>query len=383
MLGESDHTLRKFVAPEFVFGAGASRLAGRYAGNFGLHDLLLVSDPGVVSCPWFGEICTSLDEAGISWTLFSGVSENPRSMEVMRGADTYEAEECCGIVAVGGGSPMDCAKGIGIVSSNNRNILAFEGVDEVGMPGPPLICIPTTAGSAADVSQFAIISDEMQKRKVAIISKALVPDISLLDPLPLLTLPQEVTVTCGMDVLSHAVEAYVSNAGSPVTDLHARRAIDLIVRALPAAVERPDDLESRYGTMMASLHAGLAFSNASLGAVHALAHALGGYFDLPHGRANALLLESVVAFNYSAAPGRYDDIGRIMQAAEGGGERALVSRFRAFRDSLGITGTIADAGCGLSDIPSLAVRAMADPCLATNPREMTPEDIATIYEAAF
>jgi len=383
MLGESDHALRKFVAPEFVFGEGASNLAGRYACNFGLHNVLLVSDPGVVSCSWFEDVCRSLDGAGVSWTLFSGVSENPRSMEVMRGAEIYEAEECSGIVAVGGGSPMDCAKGIGIVSTNKQNILSFEGVDEVRVPGPPLICVPTTAGSAADVSQFAIINDEMQKRKIAIISKALVPDISLLDPLPLLTLPQELTVACGMDVLSHAVEAYVSNASSPVTDLHARKAIDLIVHSLPSAVERPDDPGIRYGTMIASLHAGLAFSNASLGAVHAMAHALGGYLDLSHGMANALLLESVVAFNYSAASARYDDIGRIMQVPEGGGKEALVSRLRAFRCSLGIAGTIADAGCGFSDIPSLAVRAMADPCLATNPKEMTLEDIETIYEAAF
>jgi len=383
MLGESDHSLRKFVAPEFVFGAGASRLAGRYARNFGVHRVLLVSDPGVASCPWFDDICRSLDDAGISWAPFSGVSENPRSAEVMRGAEIYEAEECGGIVAVGGGSPMDCAKGIGIVSSNNQNILSFEGVDEVRMPGPPLICIPTTAGSAADVSQFAIINDEVQKRKIAIISKALVPDISLLDPLPLTTLPPEVTVNCGMDVLSHAIEAYVSNASSPVTDLHARKAIDLIVRSLPGAVERPDDIDARFATMMASLHAGLAFSNASLGAVHALAHALGGYLDLSHGLANALLLESVVAFNYAAAPDRYDEIGRIMQAPAHGGKEALVSRIRAFRSSLGIAGTIADAGCERSDIPSLAARAIADPCLATNPKDITLEDIGRIYEAAF
>jgi alcohol dehydrogenase class IV len=301
----------------------------------------------------------------------------------MRGAEIYEAEECSGIVAVGGGSPMDCAKGIGIVSSNKQNILSFEGVDEVRVPGPPLICIPTTAGSAADVSQFAIINDEMEKRKIAIISKALVPDISLLDPLPLLTLPRDVTVNCGMDVLSHAIEAYVSNASSPVTDLHARKAIDLIARSLPVAVEHPDNIDARFATMMASLHAGLAFSNASLGAVHALAHALGGYLNLSHGLANALLLESVVAFNYSAATARYDEIGRIMQVPEGGGKEALVSGIRAFRSSLGIVGTIADAGCELPDISSLAVRAIADPCLATNPKNVILEDIGMIYEAAF
>lgn len=382
MVVESDRALRKFVAPEFIFGEGASLLAGRYARNFGLNNVLLVGDSHIVSFPWFESICTALDDAGVSWTLFSDVSENPRSVDVMRGAAVYASEECDGIVAVGGGSPMDCAKGIGIVSTNDQNILAFEGVDEVRVPGPPLICVPTTAGSAADVSQFAIVTDEIGKRKVTIVSKALVPDISLLDPVPLLTLSHDVTVDGGMDVLSHAIEAYVSNASSAVTDLHARAAIDLIVRTLPGAVERPGDLGLRYGAMMASLHAGLAFSNASLGAVHALAHAIGGYFDLSHGRTNAYLLEPVAAFNYDAAPGRYDDIAGLMGAACGGKE-AFLSHLQAFMASLGVSGTLGDVGCRSAVIPHLVARAMADPCMATNPKELTPEDVRTIYDAAF
>lgn len=358
-------------------------LAGRYVQNFGIRTVLLVADPGIRTLPWFEEIGMSLDDAGITATLFSGISPNPRAGEVMAGAEVYEAADCRGILAVGGGSAIDCAKGIGIVSSNHRDILTFEGVDQVPIPGPPLICIPTTAGSAADVSQFAIITDESARRKVAVISKALVPDVSLLDPLPLVTLPREVTVAGGMDVLSHAVEAYVSNAHSAMTDLHAGAAIDRIVRYLPVAVGHPEDLGARYQTMLASLHAGLAFSNASLGAAHAMAHAVGGLHDCSHGRANALILEHVVEYNACAAPERYAAIDRIMGAAVGGDGQALSDRLHAFRCSLGICGTLREIGAVPDEIPLLALRAMADPCMVTNPRRPTEHDIEEIYEAAF
>lgn len=378
------HTLRKFFAPEFVFGVGAMRLAARYVLNFGIRNVLLVTDPGVRTLPWFQEICASLDDARVTWTLYSDLSPNPRSDEVMAGAGVYAAAGCRGVLAVGGGSAIDCAKGIGIVSSNHDPVLAFEGVDRVPLPGPPLICVPTTAGSAADVSQFAIITDERARRKAAIISKALVPDISLLDPLPLVTLPREVTVAGGMDALSHAIEAYVSNASSAMTDLHARTAIDLIVRSLPLVAGRPDDLDARSMTMLASLHAGLAFSNASLGAAHAMAHAVGGLHDLSHGLANALLLEHVVAYNYPAAADRYRDIERIMGPSSGDGDTfTLPERLHEFRCSLGIRGTLGEIGAAPAEIPLLAGRAMADPCMVTNPRRPTEDEIAEVYEAAF
>lgn len=379
MIQRSQFDLRKFVAPEFICGRRALQLAGRYSRNFGMKQVLLVTDPGVRAAGWAGAVADSLTEAGVSFTVFDSVSVNPRSREVMAGKEIYLAEECNGIVAVGGGSPMDCAKGIGIASSNMRNILTFEGVDRVPVPAPPLICIPTTAGSSADVSQFAIITDEARRRKIAIVSKTLVPDISLLDPEPLTTMPRDLTVDSGMDTLSHAVEAYVSNASSPMTDVHALEAIRLIASALPAAVEEPDDLNLRFSTLLASLHAGLAFSNASLGAVHAMAHSLGGAYDLAHGRCNALLLEHVMAANYKAAPDRYDRVGAII----GPGRATPAEGAAAFRRSLGITETLAAAGVREDAIPALARRAYADPCMVTNPRSLACEDIERIYEHAF
>lgn len=381
MIQRSQLDLRKFVAPEFICGHGALQLAGRYARNFGMKQVLLVTDPGVRTAGWTDAVGESLTEAGIPFTIFDAISANPRSRQVMSGMEIYRSEECNGIVAVGGGSPMDCAKGIGIASSNMQDILAFEGVDRVPVPAPPLICIPTTAGSSADVSQFAIITDESKKRKIAIISKTLVPDISLLDPEPLTTMSPELTVDTGMDALSHAIEAYVSNASSPMTDVHALEAIRLISSALPAAVREPRNLDLRFSTLLASLHAGLAFSNASLGAVHAMAHSLGGACDLAHGRCNALLLEHVIAANYGAAPDRYDRVGAILGAGEGG-QGTPAEKVAAFRRSLGVTETLAAVGVREDAIRTLARRAYADPCMVTNPRRLTCEDLEEIYAYA-
>ncbi len=237
--------LRKFVAPEYIFGVGARRLAGRYAKNLGARKVLVVSDPGVVAAGWTGDVIESLEEAGIAYALFTGVTPNPRAEQVMAGAEFYAAEKCNALVAVGGGSPMDCAKGIGIVSSNKRHILAFEGVDQVRVPMPPLICVPTTGGTSADVSQFAIISNPLEKVKFAIISKSVLPDLALVDPVTLTTMDPFLTACTGLDALTHGIEAFVSNASSPITDLNALEGIRLVSRNLIESIKNPQDVELR------------------------------------------------------------------------------------------------------------------------------------------
>jgi len=379
--------LRKFVAPELLFGVGARHLAGRYARNFGTKKVLLVTDPGVRKTGLVDGICDDLQVAGIEYEIYSSVRPNPRVENVMQGAEIFSQEGCTALIAVGGGSVIDCAKGIGIVSSENRPITEFEGVDRITLPPPPLICIPTTSGSSADVSQFAIISDPARKVKIAIISKALVPDVALIDPETLLTLPPDLTAYTGLDVLTHAIEAYVSNASSPLTDLHALEAIRLISRYLAPAVRSPGDLQLRAETMLASLHAGLAFSNASLGAVHAMAHSLGGFLDLPHGQCNALLLDRVTEYNYASAPGRYDDIGEAMGLlvdTMAAGERctAICREIRRFRTSLGVTETLGSLGVTAGAVCELADHAMKDACMATNPRNPTRQEIERLYESA-
>jgi alcohol dehydrogenase len=379
--------LRKFVAPEFILGVGARALAGRYARNFGAARVLVVSDPGVVRAGWAGEVVGSLESEGLSTALFTDVSPNPRQDQVMSGAAMYEDEGCDAIVAVGGGSPMDCAKGIGIVSTNGGNILDFEGVDLVEKPLPPLICIPTTAGTGADVSQFAIINDTGRRVKVAIVSKTIVPDVALIDSQTTVTMDPELTAHTGLDALTHAIEAYVSNANSPVTDTHAIEAIRLIHENLPLAVTDGSNLQVRGKMMLGSLHAGLAFSNASLGMVHAMAHSLGGLLDLPHGVCNSLLLEHIVWFNFHSAAARYRRIAAAMgveaeRAGDDAVRAALVERISSFRRDVGVDLRLSSMGMRSSDIAALAQNSLLDACLVTNPVQPSAEDLMRIYERA-
>lgn len=379
--------LRKFVAPEFVFGAGALELTGRYARNFGGKRVMVVADQGVIAVGCCAKVIANLEEEGLDCRLFSAISQNPRSEEVMVGAEFYADNHCDVIVAVGGGSVMDCAKGIGIVSTNRSNIIQFEGIDKVPIPGPPLICIPTTAGTSADVSQFAIISDRQRSCKIAIISKTMVPDVALIDPAATLTMDPYLTACTGMDALVHAIEAYVSTANSPLLDLHALEAIRLISAYLPAVMERPDDLEMRGWVMLGSLEAGLAFSNASLGAVHAMAHSLGGLLDLAHGECNAILLGPVIAYNFPEASVRYHKIGEALgldlhNCSAGEAEAAVLGRIMSLKELVGIHSTLGERGVTAADLPELARNALKDPCMVTNPRMPNIRDIEAIYEEA-
>jgi alcohol dehydrogenase class IV len=373
--------LRKFVAPEFVFGAGALEMAGRYVRNLGADKVLLVTDPGVIEAGWAARVERSLTAEGLRVVVFHEVSPNPREHQVMTGAEVYRAERCSAIVAVGGGSPMDCAKGIGIVSTNNADVLSFEGVDEVAVPGPPLVCVPTTAGSSADVSQFAIITASARRTKVAIVSKTVVPDVALIDPLTTVTMGAALTAASGLDALTHGIESYVSDANSPITDQHALAAIALVADHLVDAVRRPDDIVARTQMMQASLHAGLAFSNASLGAVHAMAHGVGGLLDCAHGVANAMLLAPVSGFNYEATPGRYERVAASLKVARPG-RQSLLDAIARLRDAAGIPWTLRDLGLQPGDIPMLAGNAMRDACMVTNPRRPSTSDIETLFTDA-
>ncbi len=379
--------LRKFVVPEFVYGDGALALVGRYARNFGARKALVVTDHGVAETEWLGHVLDSLKDAEISWVVFKDVTPNPKNYEVSAGVQFFRDNGCDIIIAVGGGSPMDCAKGIGIAFANEKDVLTFEGVDEVEMPGPPLICIPTTAGTSADVSQFAIINDTTRKVKIAIISKTVVPDVALIDPETTTTLSAELTAATGMDALVHAIEAYVSNASSPITDINALAAIPLLFNNLVPATQHPLDMTYRNNMMEGSLLAGLAFSNASLGLVHAMAHSLGGLSGLAHGMCNATLLEYVIDFNYSSASERYDRIAQAMGLELAGlaaeeRKRLLISALVKLRTDAGITKTLGAQGITTADIHQLAANAFHDPCLVTNPRKASIEEIEALYEKA-
>ena len=379
--------LRKILIPEFVFGVGALNLVGNYARNLGAKKVLLVTDSGVTEVGWAGKVEESLRKSEIEYHIFSGVNPNPSDGEVEKGVAIYSEEKCDVIVAVGGGSPIDCAKGIGILVSNGGRIQDYEGVDLVGEPLPPLICIPTTAGTSADVSQFAIIRDLERKIKFAIISKAVVPDAALIDPVTTTTMDSYLTACTGMDALTHAIEAYVSNAASPMTDLHALEAIKLITMYLNDAIKDPDDIQLRTALMLGSLDAGIAFSNASLGMVHAMAHSLGGYLNLSHGECNAVLLEYAIMFNYKSASEKFDNIGeamglRLENLSDDVKMNRIIGEIQHLRTGAGINLNLSEMGVKRGDLKKLAEFALSDPCMATNPRYPDLEEIEEIYERA-
>lgn len=381
----SNYELRKFVVPEFVFGIDARMLSARYAKNLGAKKALIVTDEGILAAGLVSDIKNCLDEENIGYTVFSDVQVNPRDTNVMAGVDVFLSEGCNIIIAVGGGSPMDCAKAIGIVSTNGGNILDYEGVDKVKIPGPPLICIPTTSGSSADVSQFSIVLDSSRFVKIAIISKTVVPDVALIDPVTLVTMSKHLTACTSMDALTHAIEAYVSTAQSPVTDLHALEAIRLINENILKAIKNPGDINYLSKLMFGSLYAGMAFSNASLGAVHAMAHSLGGMYDLPHGECNAILLDHVIKYNFHDSMDRYTKIAQTMNLPTDSKSseyvmNLLIDRIAFLRTSLGIKNKINNDKINKNDIEILADNALKDPCMITNPGFPSKKDLEIIYE---
>lgn len=379
--------LRKFVSPEIVFGAGCRHRAGGFVSGFGARKALVVSDPGVMAAGWTEDVMRSLQEQGVEPHLFSAVSPNPRVEEVMLGAQAYREHGCTAIVAIGGGSPMDCAKAIGIVAAHGRSILEFEGVDTIRIPSPPLVLIPTTAGTSADVSQFVIISNQTERVKFSIVSKAVVPDVSLIDPETTLTMDPFLAACTGIDALVHALEAFVSIGSGPLTDTHALEAMRLLNAHLVPMIANPQDIALREKVMLGSMQAGLAFSNAILGAVHAMSHSLGGFLDLPHGLCNAALVEHVVAFNFSAAPERFKVIAQTLGIdcrglTQDQVRHALIAHLTALKQAVGFNDTLARHGVSGSDLAMLAGHAMSDPCILTNPRKSNQRDIEVVYGEA-
>ncbi|WP_346858990.1 alcohol dehydrogenase-like regulatory protein ErcA [uncultured Draconibacterium sp.] len=379
--------LRKFVTPEHVFGPGARFQAVQYCKMLGVKKLFFVSDVNLKNMQWVKEIELLLQKESIEYIMYSSVSPNPRDFEVMNGANLYTEKQCNMILAIGGGSVIDCAKGIGIVCTNKKRITAYEGVDKIKLPMPPLISIPTTAGSSADVSQFAIINKIKDRYKMAIISKALISDVALIDPVILTSMDPLLTACTGVDALSHAFEAYVSNASSTITNLFALEAIRLINTELLNSMKEPENIETRGKVMLGSLYAGLAFSNASLGCVHSLAHSLGGYLDLPHGECNAILLPHVVNYNFSAVTEKYTAIAQAMNLNTSGLSSSeiknkLIEHLFNLNKSLGIVSTLKDRGVTSDLVPVLAKNAINDPCNATNPVPPTADDLKVIYSEA-
>jgi len=372
--------LRKFISPEFIYGTGAALLASQFTQNIGVDKVLVVTDVNVASQQWFSPIIESLHHAGIATTIFDSITQNPKDYECLNGASFYRQSKASLILAIGGGSVMDCAKAIGILVTNGGLISDYEGIDEIVSAIPPLICIPTTAGSAADISQFAIITNTEEHYKMALVSKTLVPDLALIDPALTLTVDYEVTVDTGLDVLAHGIESYVSNASSSVTRLHAREAIKRVLKSLPQLSRNLDDLNLRDDLMQASLQAGLSFSNASLGLIHAIAHALGGRFNLIHGELNGILLPAVCEFNLHAASEAFDDIKLIFETELGYFDGTISEYLDSFIESIRPNRGLAIQGVSFESFKDLVPIILNDPCVVTNPQNVTYEGVMSLYE---
>ncbi len=378
----------KFMTPEIIFGPGTMAQVGESLMRLGATRVFVVSDSGVQEAHWVEKALRYLDEIGLTYVVWTGITPNPKDYEVAEGSKQYLQAQCDAVLAIGGGSPIDAAKGIALVATNGGRINDFEGIDKVTRPLPPMVAVPSTAGTGAEVSQFSIIVDSGSKVKMTIISKSLIPDIAIIDPYVLTTKDKMLTAYTGMDALSHAVEAYASLAATPLTDIHALSAISLIGKYLPASVSSNQNLHAKRQMAMASLKAGLAFSNAILGAVHAMTHPLGGELDLPHGEANAILLPYVMEFNLPSCISRYVDIAEALgektsDLSERSAALKAIQAVRKLASDICIPENLSEMGLKKEVIPYLSQCAIKDACLITNPRKASAEDIEKIYYQAY
>jgi 1,3-propanediol dehydrogenase len=390
--GAPSPRLAKFHVPEILFGPGSLPEAAHAAARLGARRPLLVTDPGLCAAGWPDQLQAHLRDSGMRATVWEGVTPNPKDHEIAAGHVVYRDAGCDVIIALGGGSVIDAAKGIALLAGNGGVITDYEGVDRMAMPIPPLVMLPSTSGTGADVSQFCIITDTRRNTKITILGRALVPDVSVVDPHLLMTMPDWLNAATGLDALTHGIEAYVSRAHNPLTDHHALQAIALVGDNLERTMDRPHEEAARTAMAQAALQAGMAFTNAILGAAHAMSHQVGGLLDLPHGVINGVLLPHVIRFNAAADPGRFVPIaqalglpGRVAPdsydaAAEAAEWAAL--EVRRLGDELGVPKGLAEIGVSESDLPLLAVMTMADTCLSTNPREADKDDIETLFRSA-
>lgn len=356
--------------------------------GYGLRKALIVTDQGLARAGVAERIAGLLAMRDIDAVVFDGARPNPTIANVEAGLAVLEREHCDCIVSLGGGSPHDCAKGIALCATNGGRISDYEGVDRSTKPQLPLIAINTTAGTASEMTRFCIITDEARHVKMAIVDRNVTPILSVNDPALMVAMPKGLTAATGMDALTHAIEAYVSTAATPITDACALKAISLISDNLRQAVADGSDLQARENMAYAQFLAGMAFNNASLGFVHAMAHQLGGLYDLPHGVCNAVLLPHVQRFNAKVSSPRLRDVAKAMgikvcglDAEQGAG--AAISAIEHLAVAVGIPAGLAELGARMQDVPLLAENALKDACGVTNPRTASQAEIEAIFRAAF
>ncbi|OPH34220.1 1,3-propanediol dehydrogenase [Moraxella lacunata] len=383
----ADHTNGFYIPCVSLFGPGCSKEIGNQAKELGAKKALIVTDEGLFKAGVADILVGYLDETGVSSHVYAGAEPNPTDKNVHDGVSAYEDNGCDFIISLGGGSSHDCAKGIGLVTAGGGHIRDYEGVNQSKVPMTPLISVNTTAGTASEMTRFCIITNTETMVKMAIVDWRCTPLIAINDPRLMVAKPAGLTAATGMDALTHAIEAYVSTAANPITDACAEKAIRMIQQWLRQAVANGENIEAREAMSYAQYLAGMAFNNASLGYVHAMAHQLGGFYNLPHGVCNAVLLPHVCEFNLIACPERYADIARLLGVhTEGLSDMeagyAAIDAIRALAEDVGIPAGLSELGVKEKDLAVMATNAQNDACMLTNPRQATHEQVVEIFKAA-
>lgn len=378
--------ISKFVIPEVIFGSGSLQHIGESVAGSGASKVLLVTDKGLLEAGWIDKTVSRIEGAGVDFEVFSELSSNPKDKEVSQALARYQRSGCDAVVAVGGGSCADLAKVVAMLSTNPGTLSDYEGINKIHQPLPPIIIVPTTAGTGTEVTQFARIVNTRRRLKMFFVSRSLIPDIAVIDPDLLTTVSPRLAATTGIDALAHAIEAFVSLAATPLTDLHALNAIKLVFANLRQAVVDRHNPRLNSNMALASLNAGIAFSNAILGANHAMTHQVGGLMDTHYGEANAILLPHVMKFNLPDCRPRFQQVARAMGEAgpdetDPSAEQAIEAVINLVAD-IGLKQSLRDLGLSEDQLQRLTDNVMKDACIATNPRPATPEDIAELFRKA-
>lgn len=383
----ADQVYGFYIPNVSLMGVGSSKEAGPQAKALGATKALIVTDKVLNQLGVAARIQGQLEEAGVKAVVFDGAEPNPTDTNVADGLAVYGKNGCDAIVSLGGGSAHDCAKGIGMVATNGGSIRDYEGINKTKKPMPPFVAINTTAGTASEMTRFCIITNTSTHVKMAIVDWRCTPNVAINDPVLMVGKPPALTAATGMDALTHAVEAYVSIAATPITDACAIKAIELIAEYLRPAVANGANLEARDKMAYAEFLAGMAFNNASLGYVHAMAHQLGGFYNLPHGVCNAILLPAVCEFNLIAAAKRLGDIAVALGESIDGlppvdAAAKGIAAIRKLSKAIGIPSGLKELGVKEGDLPTMAENAKKDACQLTNPRTATLQQVVEIFKAA-
>ena len=373
------------------FGAGAIEVIPEEMTRRGFSKAFVVTDKDLVAAGVAAQVTGVLEKASVPFSLYDEVKQNPTVANVNGGVAAFKASGADCIVAIGGGSPIDTAKGIGIVVNNPEfaDVCSLEGCAATKAKSVPVIAVPTTAGTAAEVTINYVITDEKNVKKMVCVDPNDIPVMAVVDPQLMTSMPKGLTAATGMDALTHAIEGYITQGAWEMSDMFALQSISLIAKHLATAVEQPANVEARSGMALAQYVAGMGFSNVGLGIVHSMAHPLGALYDTPHGVANALLLPYVMEYNAPASGEKYREIARAMGVQgvdameQDACRKAAVDAVVALSKKIRIPQKLQDIGVQEEDLPKLAAAAFADVCTPGNPRETNEKEILALYQKAY